>query len=94
MKSTFARRFFRRSRSSPAALRGDQEGDRVEGSFSLVQRLRFHVGTQRVTQRGTQRVTQRVTQRGTQRGTQRTRGALRALAGAVLTERFSKPLAL
>ena len=81
MKSTFARRFFRRSRSSPAALRGDQEGDRVKVSFSLVQRLRFHVGTQRVTQRGTQRT----------RGTQR---ALRALAGAALTERFSKPLTL
>jgi hypothetical protein len=91
MKSTFARRFFRRSRSSPATLRGDKEGDRVtrpnftKGSFSLVHRLRFHVGTQRVTQRGMQRGKQRVTQRGmqrgTQRGTQRTRGALRALAG-------------
>ena len=65
----------------------------MKGPFSLVQRLRFHVGTQRVTQH----VTQRVTQRATQRGMKRTRGALRvlrALAGAALTERFSKPLAL
>jgi len=39
----------------------------TKGSFSLVQRLRFHVGTQRVTQRGMQRGTWRVTLRGTQR---------------------------